>query len=192
MTDGKSDEMPMLIPCPCSPMPVLFAVDQVNALYALFDYFDTESKRLAASDMPVLAALTKYFDSPSLVQPGSAVVGALSYTDTRIWSSTLRRRLAKPLASESHGHAHELISVPPFSKEETGKVLKYYRALGLLYEGKSCFACLLDSTRLDASCYRVMVIVVDAIDGNYCDTKYYVSGGNGRKLFLSCSLDNIY
>lgn len=112
-------------------------------------------KPLTAKSLPVVACIRNFFEQSTACNRFFAV-GALSFTDSRIFNSELsmafeefsrpkrdayvsidRSEQIVPVLEEEKNF--DIYKVPPLSKEEMLEILKFFKQVGLIYPGeRSC------------------------------------------------------
>ena len=134
-------------------IPFVVLVDQVNALFSKTQYMGIKEEPLAIKELPTLACLRNFFEKP-MISNTSFAVGALSFVDSRIFNSelsTASEDFSKPtkdtyilvdrskqIISVSEAEKNfDIYKLPPLTKEETLELLKFFRELGLIYQGMS-------------------------------------------------------
>ncbi|KAL7747961.1 hypothetical protein RI367_006709 [Sorochytrium milnesiophthora] len=105
-------------------VPVLVAVDQVNALFAATMYKDTASQRLMGTSLSVAHHLAGCFSGQTKLANGTAV-GATSKLDT----------FAQPVSGiRSHVAKDSLVvDLRPYTRDEASSLMQYYRASRMLF-----------------------------------------------------------
>ncbi|KAJ2710325.1 hypothetical protein H4R19_003802 [Coemansia spiralis] len=127
-------------------MPVLVAVDEVNALWCETQYRDQDDTVLPAHRLRLISALLPFFEGTKTLARGW-VLGATSHTDVRFMPKDLKLRLDPPLAtpvanpdlakdprngSPPANLPFDTIRVDRFSPAEAWALMRFYHTTSII------------------------------------------------------------